>query len=279
VLFRSISDELILEVSRCGGLALLHRFQSNDDFDASISCIKKAENWGAAISTGNHGVERAKLALNNGARIVCIDVANGYTEAVRSFTSTIKNLIIKGNYKTALMVGNVVTAEGFDALADEGADIVRVGIGSGQLCTTTKVTGVGMPQLSAIGKCMDSVSYNRNEFPVYMAADGGIRYSGDIVKAIVYGADFVMIGSLFGSTFESAHKGVIRGMASRTLQEEYYHTVKSIEGIEKAQPKTISVEDLMEQLSWGIKSAMTYLNARVLDDLSEVRYVDVREEK
>ena len=176
------------------------------------------------------------------------------------------------------MVGNVVTARGFDALSDAGADIVRVGIGNGSLCTTTKVTGVGMPQLSAISDCVKSENFYRETLPVYLAADGGIRYAGDIVKALAFGADVVMIGSLFGSTFESAHKGVIRGMASKTLQEDYYHTVKSIEGIEKAQPKTISVEDLMEQLSWGIKSAMTYLNASTIYDLNpeDVQFVDIR---
>jgi IMP dehydrogenase len=154
------------------------------------------------------------------------------------------------------MVGNVATREGADLLVESGATYIRVGIGSGGLCSTRNVTGIGVPQLTAIEDV--NLSRYRNDFR--LVADGGIHNSGNAVKAFAVGADYVMLGSLLAQAYEAEHEGKIRGMASRSLQEEHHGVVKSVEGIERTVEKTRPLTELIEEFIMGIRSACTYLN-------------------
>jgi IMP dehydrogenase/GMP reductase len=279
-----VSPELIINLSNYGGIGIMHRFyDSTLKWKKDLDYIaKKANNFGVAIEINNNHYQ---YALDSGIKILCVDVANGYLSSVREFCSKVKSYIINNGYinQCLLMSGNVVTAEGAKALYTNGVDLIRVGIGSGGLCITRNVTGVGYPQLSAIMNCAgffkkydDSLNsctlYGRMKTSNYnynVIADGGIRNSGDIVKALAAGADLVMIGSLFGKAKESSSNGIIYGMASARLQEEYYHGIKSVEGIEMEIKKDTTVLDIVNEISWGIKSACTYLNCRESRNLSK----------
>lgn len=263
-----VGPELIVELDRLGGLGILHRFYEDDAmYRSALSWVSNATNWGVAI--GLDSVFYKDILDYMGCPLICIDVANGYLSSVTRKVEEVANYISTNNYDTLLMVGNVVTVEGADSLNDAGADVIRVGIGSGGLCITRQVTGIGIPQFSAIMDCDEG-------YCDYIVADGGIRYSGDIVKAIAAGADLVMIGSLFSRAHESENGGKIYGMASRRLQEEYYHTTKSIEGIEKVAEKTDTLEDIINELVWGIKSACTYLNVNNMRSLDlDVEFMEV----
>lgn len=260
-----ISPELVIGLGKLGGLGILHRFYS-DKRQLELDMLKIAEAevpWGFSIGLGD--LPTLLLGMQYGADLVCIDVANGYLSSVVEFTKNVTNFLIERNYYSMLvMSGNVATREGSGALLQAGAHLVRVGIGSGGLCTTRNNTGVGIPQITAI---MDCSSYG-SKMP-HIVADGGIRNPGDAIKALAAGASAVMIGSLLGKTYESSHNGMIYGMASRKLQDEYYHSVKSVEGLEKELSKNISLEDFISDFIWNMKSAFTYLNARNITQLQK----------
>lgn len=254
-----ISVDIVKGLSDLGGIGILHRFYDNIN-ELKLDIVKVRDYcFGVAVGLGD--MDRVHLAIDGNADIICIDVANGYLRSVREFSYAVKNLLIQKNSNALLMSGNVVTFEGAKALSNSGVDLIRVGIGSGQLCTTRVVTGVGRPQLSAIQDC-----YTENS---YIVADGGIKTSGDAVKALVFGADLVMLGSLFAQTYESANDGIIYGMASRKLQEEYYHGVKAVEGISREERKSKSLQEFITEFTYGIKSACTYLDAINLEELKE----------
>lgn len=245
------------ELSDLGGLAILHRFYDTDEemFLEAKSLIGK--NFG--VSIGLNDDNYTKL-LDYSPSVIVVDVANGYTKSLLYFCSDVKKYIIENKYKTLLVSGNVCTFDGAQNLFDYGVDIVRYGIGGGGLCSTRNVTGIGRPQISAL---QDAQLAN-----ALICSDGGIRNSGDFVKAIVAGADFAMAGSLFAQTYESPSKDTIYGMASRKLNEIKYTQIKSVEGIEKAIEKKMSLKDFVDEFSWGIRSAGTYLNA---SNLKEIR--------
>jgi len=260
-----VGKELIVGMSQLGGIGILHRF--HPDFDSLRDDMQflydncRDGNFGMSVKMGSN-IEM-RLGFSMGAKIICIDVANGYLESVLKYVDSVREYRDKEGYKTLIMAGNVVTKQGTANLIDAGVDIVRVGIGSGQLCTTRNYTGVGCPQLTAIEECVIVTSIAQR----HCIADGGIRNSGDAVKALAKGADLIMMGSLFASVYESAHNGIIYGMASRRLQEEYFSSVKSVEGLEKEVDKTVSLKDFIDEFTWGIRSACTYMNARNLDEL------------
>lgn len=253
-----VGTEIIKRLDILGAMGILHRFHNSFYvWDMEVRELKlNCENWGASISLGS---DNYKYLLDLGAKIICIDVANGYMESLLKFVYDIRNVIDKSNYNTLLMAGNVAEREGSHDLRLAGADLVRVGIGTGNLCTTTKVTGIGIKPISALASC---VSFNED---IKLVADGGIRSSGDGMKALLAGADVLMLGSLFAQCLESSHNGIIYGMASRKLQEEYYHSVKSVEGIEKEAEKKVPVKDFISEFVYGMKSACTYLNISKLE--------------
>ena len=255
-----ISEELIILLSHIGGLGIQHRFfdSNKERYDSIERISKQCRHWGASI--GLDDMEGLNL-LDFNPPILCIDVANGNLDIVRKWVHIVKKVIIEVHSDTLLMVGNVATYPSAKLLVESGADLIRVGIGNGALCTTRNVTGVGIPQLTAIDNC--------GNIDAYIVCDGGIRNSGDAVKALAMGADLIMMGTPFARTYESANNGIIYGQASRKLQEDYYHSVKSVEGLEKEVIKDISLKDLISEFTWGMRSAFTYLNAKSIKELQK----------
>jgi len=266
-----INRDFVSKLSDYGIIGILHRFY--DDQQERFADIKyladNRKRFGVAVGLDEVNSHVTNYALDYGADIICIDIANGYLPSLYKATEILSSIVTNEKYTSTIMTGNVVTYEGARNLYDAGADYIRVGIGSGALCTTRLVTGVGCPQITAISNCMDI----NNKWKV--VADGGIRTSGDIVKALAFGAEVVMVGSILAKTEESAHNGIIYGMASEKLQDEYYHNTKSIEGIEKSVEKTTTLGRVLDEISWGIKSACTYLNASSLRELrNNVDYIE-----
>ncbi len=224
----------------------------------------------AAVGTGADMNDRVKALVDAKVDILVVDTAHGHSENVVQAVSKIKN----NNPQVALIAGNVATAEGTRALIEAGADAVKVGVGPGSICTTRIVCGVGVPQITAV---IDSVSAAK-EKGVPVISDGGVKYSGDIAKALAAGANVVMIGSLFAGTDESPgefeiYQGrsykVYRGMGSETSmmlgsKDRYFQQEKSKfvpEGIEGRVPYRGTMRDTVYQLIGGLKSGMGYCGA------------------
>lgn len=158
------------------------------------------------------------------------------------------------------MAGNVATKDGAENLYNSGVDIVRMLIGSGSVCSTSNETGIGVPHITALQSIPENRDYK-------IVADGGIKYSGDIVKAIVAGADLCMSGRLYGECYESPNEGLIRGMASRVHQENMKGKIKSVEGFDTPIEKKQSLEQFVIETGYSIKISGTYLNARNLEQI------------
>ncbi len=224
----------------------------------------------AATGIGAEGMARTEALIDAGADLIIVDTAHGHSGMVLDSVSEIKKL---SNY-TQLAAGNVATGDGARALVDAGADAVKVGIGPGSICTTRIVAGVGMPQLTAIMEAVDVC--RENDIPVI--ADGGIKFSGDLAKAIAAGADCAMIGSLLAGTEEApgevflfqgrsykSYRGMgslgamARGSADRYFQEEIRESIKLVpEGVEGRVPYKGPVANIIHQLIGGLRAAMGY---------------------
>ncbi|WP_136660610.1 IMP dehydrogenase [Nitratireductor sp. XY-223] len=243
---------------------------------------------GAATTVGEDGFERAERLIDAGIDLLVIDTAHGHSQRVLDAVSRVKQL----SNSVRIMAGNVATSDGTKALIDAGADAIKVGIGPGSICTTRIVAGVGVPQLSAVLSAVEAAA-ERN---IPVIADGGIKYSGDMAKAIAAGASAVMIGSLLAGTDESpgevylyqgrsfkAYRGMgsvgamARGSADRYFQAEVRDTLKLVpEGIEGQVPYKGPVAAVLHQLGGGLKAAMGYVGAANLDELHErARFVRI----
>ena len=190
-------DKMALTIANFGGLGVIHRHQKISDQLVMIKKVKS--NWRpvfGSIGINDDYLADAKKLINAGADGICIDVANGHNYRT---IEAVKN--IKSECNTHIMVGNVSTAEGFLELAEAGANSIRVGIGGGSMCTTRIVTGHGLPTLQSIID-IERERYSSN-IDCAIIADGGIRTSGDMIKAFAAGADFVMVGSMLSGTTES----------------------------------------------------------------------------
>jgi IMP dehydrogenase len=240
---------------------------------------------GAAVGTGASMMERAEALVEAEVDVLCIDSAHGHSHGVLHALERLRERFPD----TDIVAGNVVTAEGAQALIERGADAIKVGVGPGSICTTRVVTGAGMPQITAVTEC--AAAAEPHGVPVI--ADGGIKYSGDIAKAITAGADAVMIGSLFAGTKESPGERILyegrtykayRGMGSmgamkgktadRYFQADARKPVP--EGIEGMVPYKGPLSDLLHQLVGGLRSGMGYCGCRTLDDLHErARFVRI----
>jgi IMP dehydrogenase len=236
---------------------------------------------GAATGVGEDGVRRAEALFDAGVDIIVVDTAHGHSEGVLKAVDRIRRL---SNY-TQIIAGNVATAEGAKALIDAGADGIKVGIGPGSICTTRVVAGVGVPQLTAILDCVEEC--RKHKVPVI--ADGGIKYSGDLAKAVAAGAECAMIGSLLAGTDEApgevylyegrsykSYRGMgslgamARGSADRYFQQEVADTLKLVpEGIEGQVPYKGPVGTVIHQLVGGLRAAMGYTGARNIADFQK----------
>ncbi|MBB4288573.1 IMP dehydrogenase [Rhizobium leguminosarum] len=235
----------------------------------------------AAISVGDDGFERAERLIEAGVDLLVVDTAHGHSQRVLDAVTRVKKL----SNSVRIMAGNVATYDGTRALIDAGADAVKVGIGPGSICTTRIVAGVGVPQLAAIMSAVQAA----NDQDVPVIADGGIKFSGDLAKAIAAGASAVMIGSLLAGTDESpgevylyqgrsfkAYRGMgsvgamARGSADRYFQAEVRDTLKLVpEGIEGQVPYKGPVSGVIHQLAGGLKAAMGYVGGKDLKDFQE----------
>ncbi|MDQ0347840.1 IMP dehydrogenase [Ancylobacter vacuolatus] len=236
---------------------------------------------GAATTVGEDGYRRAELLIEAGVDLVVVDTAHGHSRKVLDQVSRIKTL----SNSVQILAGNVATAEGTQALIDAGADAIKVGIGPGSICTTRIVAGVGVPQLTAI---LDAVEAARKS-DVPVIADGGIKFSGDLAKALAAGADCAMIGSLLAGTDESpgevylyqgrsykSYRGMgsvgamARGSADRYFQAEVKDTLKLVpEGIEGQVAYKGPVGGVLHQLAGGLRAAMGYVGGATLQDFRE----------
>jgi IMP dehydrogenase len=235
----------------------------------------------AATTVGEAGYERTERLVDAGVDLVVVDTAHGHSRRVLESVRRIKLL----SNKVQVVAGNIATAEGAKALIDAGADAIKVGIGPGSICTTRIVAGVGVPQLTAI---MDAVEAAQ-KYDTPVIADGGIKYSGDLAKAIAAGADCAMIGSLLAGTDETpgevflyqgrsykAYRGMgsvtamSRGSADRYFQQDIKDSLKLVpEGIEGQVPYKGPVANVLHQLSGGLRAAMGYVGAGDIAELHE----------
>jgi IMP dehydrogenase/GMP reductase len=251
-----INPTLVKKLAEWGGIGILHRFCTDDEFYANIQSTSGYV-FGQAVGLGE--MDRAEYAIESGASIICVDVANGYLQNVLNFCSEVKDYIEMSHSDALLMSGNVMDYFGAEDLYMVGVDLVRVGIGTGRLCTTRKKTKVGYGQVTALQECIHSNAK--------IISDGGIREPGDVVLDLAAGADAVMLGTLLAYTFESANSGVVYGMASRKNQEEYFHHVKSVEGIEETLPKEMGFDAWIDEFLYDMKSSFTYHNANNINEL------------
>jgi len=237
---------------------------------------------GAAVGARPEDMERAESCLAAGADVLVVDIAHGHSDHVIKMVRNLKQRF--ANF--TVIAGNVATAQGVADLVEAGADAVKVGVGSGSICTTRIVTGFGVPQLSAIIECAEA----GRRLNVPIIADGGIRNSGDLTKALAAGASTVMIGSLLAGTDESPGATVIRGdrrykvvrgMASLSANMDRKRLIKSElaiedwgevvpEGVEAIVPYKGALVDVIYQLVGGLRSGLSYAGARTIEELWEV---------
>lgn len=249
-------------LSDLGGLAIFHRFyETREELlkDISENVTPGVDKYGISVKVGEENYEEF-FEDKYIPSILLIDTANGYSPKLHEYCFNIKNFIEKHEYETALMSGNVATREGCASLANSGCDFIRVGIGSGSVCSTRNKTGVGLPAISSLFNCVDYTDS-------YLVIDGGIKNSGDFVKAIVAGADLGMSGKLFAECYEAPCKDTLYGMASKTHMVKTGKEIKSVEGYDISVTKKHSLEQFVREFGYGIKSAGTYLNARTLYDM------------
>jgi IMP dehydrogenase len=242
---------------------------------------------GAAVGVTPDIEERVQKLIDAGVDVVSIDTAHGHSKGV---IDTCK--IIKKKYPNLdVIVGNIATADAAIALADAGADGIKVGVGPGSICTTRIIAGVGMPQLSAVYEAAKAVEGRG----IPIIADGGIRFSGDFVKAIAAGASSIMIGSLLGGTEEAPGEVIIyegrkfktyRGMGSVEAMEEgskdrYFQDAEDDvqklvpEGIVGRVPYKGMVSEVLYQLTGGLKAGMGYCGAKTIEDLKKAKFVKI----
>ena len=269
------------EAYRCVGLVTVKDIEKSQRFPNACKDDHGRLRVAAATGTGEDGIKRAEALFDAGVDVLVVDTAHGHSSRVLETVNRIRRL---SNY-TQLIAGNVATAEGAEALIDSGADAVKVGIGPGSICTTRMVAGVGVPQLTAL---LDTVELCRKR-DVPVISDGGIKFSGDLAKAIAAGADCAMLGSLFAGTDESpgevflyqgrtykSYRGMgsvgamARGSADRYFQAEVQNELKLVpEGVEGRVPHKGPVGAVIHQLIGGLKAAMGYTGNRTIPEMQK----------
>tara|TARA_Y100000590_G_scaffold468838_1_gene653400 strand:- start:1907 stop:3379 length:1473 start_codon:yes stop_codon:yes gene_type:complete len=266
---------------KCVGLITVKDIEKARKYPNACKDAKGRLRVAAAVDAGDKGIERAKGLIDVETDVLILDTAHGHSKNV---IDTVKKIKKKSNY-TQVIAGNVATSEGAKSLIDVGADAIKVGIGPGSICTTRMVAGVGVPQLTAILEVTE-VAKKKN---IPVIADGGIKYSGDIAKAIAAGADSIMIGSLLAGTDESpgdvylyqgrsykSYRGMgsisamLKGSAERYFQDSNSEIQKLIpEGVEGQVPYKGPANVILTQLIGGLKSAMGYTGNKNIKEMKK----------
>ena len=266
---------MAIAIASHGGVGIVHRFMSIEKQADQVRKIKEQEKLvSAAIGATGDYKERAQELVNAGAIVLLIDVAHGNTKQVRDAITWCKQNL--PNY-VDVIAGNVATYDGAKNLAKWGADAIRVGIGNGSLCETRIRTGIGIPQVTALIESIRAVEESGIDVPII--ADGGIRMTGDVAKALSLGADSVMLGSLLAGTRESPgeiHRMGIwpneqlfkkyRGSASAEVKQVHGLEEKNVEGNSKLIPYKGKVERIVSDISDGVRSAMSYVDATTIEE-------------
>ncbi|MCB1438729.1 MAG: IMP dehydrogenase [Nitratireductor sp.] len=269
------------DAGQCTGLITVKDIEKSQLHPNAAKDMQGRLRVGAATTVGDDGLERAERLIDAGVDLLVVDTAHGHSQRVLDSIGKIK----KFSNSVQILAGNVATSEGTKALIDHGADAVKVGIGPGSICTTRVVAGVGVPQLSAIMSAVDAA--HATGTPI--VADGGLKYSGDLAKAIAAGASVCMVGSLLAGTEESPgevylHQGrsyksyrgmgsvgaMARGSADRYFQAEVTDTLKLVpEGIEGQVPYKGPVAAVIHQLAGGLRAAMGYVGGETIAEFQK----------
>jgi len=273
---------------RCVGLVTVKDMEKATQHPAAAKDEAGRLRVAAASTVGDKGFARAEMLIDAGVDCIVIDTAHGHSQSVLDQVTRIKKI----SNSVGVIAGNIATSEGAKALIDSGADAVKVGIGPGSICTTRIVAGVGVPQLTAV---MEAAS-EAKKAGVPVIADGGIKYSGDLAKAIAAGADVVMIGSLLAGTEEApgevflyqgrsfkSYRGMgsvgamARGSADRYFQQDVRDALKLVpEGIEGQVPYRGPVGPILHQLAGGLRAAMGYVGAANIEEFQrKARFVRI----
>tara|TARA_B110000967_G_scaffold206308_1_gene252726 strand:- start:2004 stop:3083 length:1080 start_codon:yes stop_codon:yes gene_type:complete len=282
-------SRMAISIAQKGGLGIIHRNLSIPDQTTEIKKVKSKNLLvGAAVGTSNEDLLRTKSMIDAGVDLIIIDTAHGHSDKVIKILSKIKKI----NSKKPICVGNIATAEAALKLYNEGADILKVGIGPGSICTTRMIAGIGMPQISAVIEVKKSMKNKK----IKIIADGGIKFSGDIIKGIAAGADAIMMGSIFAGTDESPGKKYkyknkyyksYRGMGSigamsagssnRYFQKNHKDKSKFVpEGVEARVIYKGTVDKILYQLQGGLRSSMGYIGAKkILEIQKKAKFVKI----
>lgn len=273
---------MAISIAQAGGLGIIHRNMKVETQANIVSLIKKKKLLvGAAIGTGKDLNDRVSALIHSGVDVICIDSGHGFTSFVIDTIKYIKN---KYDDKIIIMAGNVATTEGTRALVQAGAEIIRVGMGPGSICTTRVVTGMGVPQLTAIQNCKKGINTK-----VTIVADGGIKQMGDVAKALGFGADAVMLGSMLARFDESPGKKIIkngkmykqyRGMGSVSAMKkggaERYGQSRNTnekrlisEGVEGLIEYKGQVSDFLFQVAGSLRSSLYYIGAQNIKEFQK----------
>ena len=274
-------SKMAIAMAEAGGIGIIHRNLKVKEQTKEIIKVKKKKLFvGAAVGTNEEDVERAKSLIANGCDLIVIDTAHGHSKKVLKTLSKLKKI----DNSIPFCVGNIATGAAAKKLYNSGADIIKIGIGPGSICTTRMVAGIGVPQISAILEVKNALKNKK----VKIISDGGIKFSGDIAKALAAGADAIMMGSIFAGTDESPgkkfrYKGKLykqyRGMgsigamssgsANRYFQKNFKDKSKFVpEGVEGRVEYKGSVSKIIYQLKGGLRSSMGYIGARNLAQIT-----------
>ena len=265
-----------------GGIGIIHRNLKIKNQSQEVKKVKSKKLLvGAAIGTNLEDLDRAKSLSDNGVDLIVIDTAHGHSLKVLEVLTKLK----KNNLKIPICVGNIATGEAALSLYNSGADIIKVGIGPGSICTTRMVAGIGVPQISAILDVKEALKKRK----IKIISDGGIKFSGDIAKALAAGADAIMMGSIFAGTDESPGKkyklkgkiykqyrgmgsigAMSSGSASRYFQKDYRDKSKFVpEGVEGRVEYKGKLSKIIYQLQGGLRSSMGYIGAKNLNEIKK----------
>ena len=273
----TVCDGLMcIAMAEAGGLGILHRYMSYDmQVTLAKTLVSTEFGFGVAIASNNGYLDHAQNLYDVGVRLFLVDTANGHGEYAIRAVSDLRDRFSDIH----IMAGNVATAVGFANLAKAGANSIRVGIGGGSVCTTRIVSGHGLPTLHSIME-VEQWRESTNNYDCAIIADGGIRNSGDMVKAFAAGADAVMVGSMLAGTDEAPGEvftnedgkevKVFRGMASSAAQNDFSGKVSVSEGVSTTTPYKGSVTNILNQIRGGLGSGCSYSGVNKLKYLADV---------